>query len=315
MDRKSLLILVGAVVVLFMLSGLINQLFPPLPVPVTPPGAATNQTANAQPAPSVGTNLPAPTPVEATNPPPAAVSNPLPPEVTLAVSNQDLIFHFTSRGGGLKEIAVRNTNYPAVVHSARTGLDEQSFATLNSKVPVPILAELGEALGDDNFTLTQPAQNMVRAEKTLANGLRVVKEFAVGDSGTNYLFTAKIRLENSTPASLPIPRREVVVGTATAISPLDDPTTLGAIWYNGAKSADIGAGWFANRTLGCFPGTPRAEFQEGASNVVWAAMHSQYFVLAAIPSRPAPGIVIRNLKLPPPDTNGVAASQRITLTN
>jgi YidC/Oxa1 family membrane protein insertase len=215
----------------------------------------------------------------------------------------------------LKEIAVRNTNYPAVVHSARTGLDEQSFATLNSKVPVPILAELGEALGDDNFTLTQPAQNMVRAEKTLANGLRVVKEFAVGDSGTNYLFTAKIRLENSTPASLPIPRREVVVGTATAISPLDDPTTLGAIWYNGAKSADIGAGWFANRTLGCFPGTPRAEFQEGASNVVWAAMHSQYFVLAAIPSRPAPGIVIRNLKLPPPDTNGVAASQRLTLTN
>jgi YidC/Oxa1 family membrane protein insertase len=385
MDRKSLLILVVAVVVLFMLSGLINQLFPPRQVPgitwanpaavvsgtalsgaqldatadvpgsfsynppsgavlpvgtnllaatftpadpnkysearagvtllVLTPSAVANQPGTPAVAPGAGTNVPAPTPGAATNPPPAAVPNPLPPEVTLAVSNQDLIFHFTSRGGGLKEIAVRNPNYPAVVHSARREVDEQSFATLNSKVPVPILAVLGEALGDDNFTLTQPSNTIVRAEKTLGNGLRVVKEFDIGDRGTNYLFTAKIRLENSSSASLPIPRREVVVGTATAIGPLDDVTTLGAIWYNGAKSADIGAGWFANRTLGCIPGTPRAEFQEGASNVVWAAMHSQYFALAAMPAQPAPGIVIRNLSLPPPDTDGVAAGQRLTLTN
>jgi YidC/Oxa1 family membrane protein insertase len=316
MDRKSLLILVIAICVLFLLSGLINHLYPPIQVPVPPPAVAANQTANPQPAQAAEASAPAPIPGAPANPPPAAQPAPSLPEVTLAVSNRDLIFHFTSRGGGLKEIALRNTNYPAVVHSALPAQDERNFATLNSKAPVPILAVLGEnAQGGDDFTLSQPSNTLVRAEKTLANGLRVVKDFEVGDCGTNYLFTAKIRLENTSSNSLQIPRREVVAGTATAIGPLDDPTTLGAIWYNGDKSADIGAGWFANRTLGCFPGTPRAEFEDGASNVVWAAMHSQYFALAAVPSQPAAGILIRNLKLPPPDTNGVAPGQRLTLTN
>jgi YidC/Oxa1 family membrane protein insertase len=316
MDRKSLLILAVAIVVLFVLWGLTDRLFPPIPLPAAPPAPASNQTANPQPAEGAGTNPLAPTPGAPANPPPAALSNPSLPEVTLAVSNQDLIFHFTSKGGGLKEIALRNTNYPAVVHSTLQATDERNFATLNSKAPAPILAMLGEdAQGGDDYTLTQPSNAVVRAEKTLAGGLRVVKEFDTGFCGTNYLFTARIWLENTSSNPLPIPRREVVAGTATAIGPLDDLTTLGAIWYNGEKSADIGAGWFANRTLGCFPGTPRTEFEEGASNVVWAAMHSQYFALAAIPSRPAPGLVIRNIKLPPPDTNGVAAGQRLMPTN
>jgi YidC/Oxa1 family membrane protein insertase len=306
MDRKSLFILVAAVVVLLMLSGLVNRLFPPIPVPVMPQAAITNQAANPPTAANAATNAPPAAPGAATTPPPIA-SVPTVPETTLVVSNQDLIFHFTSRGGGLRDIMLRSASYPAVVHSARRPGDMPSFATLDSKVPVPILATLEEdPQGEDNYTLSQPAKGVVRAEKTLANGLRVVKEFAVGDSGTNFLFTAKMRLENETTASLLIPKREVVAGTATVIGPLDDLTALGAMWYDGAKRIDIGSGWFANRTLGCFPGTPRAEYQEGASNVVWAAMHSQYFALVAIPARPAPGIVIRNLKLPPADTNELA---------
>jgi YidC/Oxa1 family membrane protein insertase len=305
MDRKSLFILVAAVLVLLMLSGLVNRLFPPIPVPMTPQAAITNQAANPPMAAIPGTNAPPATPGAATTPPPAA-SVPSVPETSLVVSNKDLIFHFTSRGGGLKDILLRSTNYPAVVQSARQG-DVASLALLDCKVPVPILATLEEdPQGDDNYTLSQPAKDVVRAEKTLPNGLRVVKDFAVGDCGTNFLFTAKLRLENGTSGSLPVPRREVVAGTATVIGPLDDLTALGAMWYDGSKRIEIGPSWFANRTLGCFPGTPRTEYQEGASNVVWAAMHSQYFALVAIPSRPAPGIVIREVKLPPADTNEMA---------
>jgi YidC/Oxa1 family membrane protein insertase len=382
MDRKSILILVVSVAVLFVLNGLINVLFPPrlvavitwddpaainfgtalseaqlcakanvpgsfsyfptngevlpagtnlLTVLFTPAdlgkyagtnkhvalvvkAAAPNETANGQPGPGAETNLQAANPGAPANPP-SAVPTPAPaPEVTLAVSNRDLVFHFTSRGGGLKEVGLRN--YHAVVHSSLPAQDERNFAALNSKAPVPILATLGDsAAGGDDFTLTQPSNGIVRAERTLANGLRVVKEFNIGDGGTNYLFTAKMRLENTTAANLAVLPREVVVGTATAIGPLDDMTTLGVIWYNGTKSADIGASWFANRTLGCFPGTPRTEFEDGAGNVVWAAVHSQYFALAVASSQAAPGIVIRNIKLPPPETNGVAAGQRLTLTN
>ncbi len=320
MDRKSLVILAAAVLVLLMLSGLVNRLFPPIPLPVTPPVATTNQTTNPPAIPPSaqipGTNVASPTPSPATTPPPAAVSNPSVPETTLVVSNQDLIFHFTSRGGGLKEITLRDTNYPAVVHTARRKSEKPSLATLDAKVLEPILAVHWEGQpGDEDYTLTQPSNGVVRAERTEANGLRVVKDFAVGGSGTNFLFTAKLRLENDTPGSLQMPRREVVAGTATVIGPLDDVNTLGTMWYNGDKWADIGPGWFANRTLGCFPGTPRTEYQEGASNVVWAAMHGQYFALVAIPSRPAPGIVIRNVKLPPTETNDVAPGHRLVVTN
>ncbi len=58
---------------------------------------------------------------------------------------------------------------------------------------------------------------------------------------------------------------------------------MGTFWYNGVKSQNIKAAWFANRTLGCIPGTPRLIYDEGASNVVWAAVHNQFFALAAIP--------------------------------
>ena len=316
MDRKSLLILGVAILVLLMLSKGINLLYPPIPVPVA--SLTTNQTANPPTVQTSGTNVEAPVTGAPGNPLPAAPTNLPPPEVTLSVSNKDLVFHFTSYNGGLKEIALRDTNYPAVVHSTRKAGDERNFATLDAGVTVPILAVLdGIEQGDGSYTLTQPSSNIVRAEKTLPGCLRVIKDFVIGDGGTIYLFAAKIRLENTSSNALQIPRRHVVVGTTTAIGPLDDPTMLGVIWYNGSKQTDISASWFANYVGGCalLGSRPRTEYEEGASNVVWAAMHSQYFAFVAVPSQPAAGVVIHNLKLPPPDAGGVAASQRLTLTN
>ena len=317
MDRKTLLILGGAILLLFLLSPVVDHFFPPQPVPVSPVAAATNPPAAtngpAERNPSAETNLPAPTPAPAATPSPAATPEPPIPEQILTISNKDLVFHFTSRGGGLKSVALKD--YPAVVSRSRKAPDENNFATLNAKAPVPVLAVLGEdARGDDAFTLTQ-SNTTVRAERTLGNGLLLIKEFEVGYTGTNYLFTATVRFQNPSAVALKIPRREVVVGTVTPIGPLDDPTTLGAMWYNGAKAVDIGAAWFANRTLGCIPGTPRSEFEDGASNVVWAAAHSQYFTFVAIPWQPAPSIVSRNVSLPPPDTNGVVAPNAMLLTN
>ena len=135
MDRKSILILVVAIAVLFVLSGLVNRLYPPIPAPVRTPAAATNQTANPPPAQGVETNPAAAAPGAPATPPAGSPATPPPPEVTLAVSNADLIFHFTSRGGGLKEIALRNTNYPAVVHSLLPATSERNFATLNARRP------------------------------------------------------------------------------------------------------------------------------------------------------------------------------------
>jgi YidC/Oxa1 family membrane protein insertase len=305
MDRKSLIVLVAAVLLLLGLSPIVDHFYPPKPVPVSPPGL-TNPPPENVPAPATGSNAAGPTA--------AAWSAPLvlpsAPERTLTLTNEDLIFHFTSHGGGLKTISLRK--YPAIISRTGETTAETNMAALNSQAPAPVLALLGnDAQGDNYFNLTQNGR-VARAEKTLANGLRLVKEF---DIGSNYLFTARLRLTNTSAQPLKIPAREVVVGTATPIGPLDDPTTLGTFWYNGIKAQNIKQPWFANRTLGCIPGTPRAVYEEGTNNVVWAAVHNQFFTFAAVPSNPVPRVVIHPLFIPPPQMVGLTNATSALLTN
>jgi YidC/Oxa1 family membrane protein insertase len=128
---------------------------------------------------------------------------------------------------------------------------------------------------------------------------------------TNFLVHTTIRLENRSKEPLALPAQEWIVGTATPLSPDDDGMAVGTMWYNGAKKEDISAGWFANRTLGCFPGTPRAEFRGGAGNVVWVAAHNQFFTLAAIPREPAPQVVVRRVDLPKPTEEQIRDDSRV----
>jgi YidC/Oxa1 family membrane protein insertase len=46
------------------------------------------------------------------------------------------------------------------------------------------------------------------------------------------------------------------------------------------------------------PRTPPAEFRGGQSNVVWAAVHNQYFALAVMTREPAGEVVMRHVQLP-----------------
>jgi YidC/Oxa1 family membrane protein insertase len=320
MDRKSIIILAVAVGLYFLLSPVIDHFFPSKRVPISllatnnavagsSPYAASNSLANpSSPAYS-------PSASEGTG----ALTDHSAPEQILTVSNADLIWHFTSRGGGLKEVDL--THYPAVIR--RPGLpapESNMLAGLNHNAPLPVLAVMGLGLdGDGDFKLTRDGDT-IRAEKTLTNGLRVVKEFEVStnypfDTGSNYLFKARVRLENTSGQPVRVPERDVVIGTATAIGPLDDPTTMGAFWYNGVKSQKILDSWFANKTLGCFPGTPRWHYEEGASNVVWAAVHNQFFALAAIPANPAQEIIIDKIRVPLPDMSGPTNAMSAYLTN
>jgi YidC/Oxa1 family membrane protein insertase len=305
MDRKSLIVIVACLLLLWGLNSTVDYFFPPEPAPVSPPGL-TNPPPENVPAPATAST--------ATGPTAAAWSAPLVlpsgPEQTLTLTNEDLIFHFTSHGGGLKTVSLRK--YPAIISRTSDTSVETNMAALNIKAPAPVLALLGhDAQGDNYFNLTQNGQ-AVRAEKTLASGLRLVKEF---DVGSNSLFTARLRLENTSAQPLKIPAREVVVGTATPIGPLDDPTTLGAYWYNGLKAQDIKQSWFANRTLGCIPGTPRTVYEEGTNNVIWAAVHNQFFTFAAIPSNPAPRVIIHPISIAPPEMVGLTNATSAMLTN
>ena len=279
-------------------SVLVPKLYPPIPAKAPSPGT-TNGMAVAQSSTTYTSNTAnpaAPTTGLNTFIRPAFTTNTEAPSVVL--TNENARYTFTALGGGLSQIAL--IKYPEMVSHQHKGSPTNSFATLNVNAPLPVLAVVGSEgwQGDGIFALTHTT-NTLRAEKTLADGLRIVKEFQLG---TNYLIHASVRLENTANQPLTLSAQEWVIGTATPMDADDDGQAAGIMWSDGPKNQDTLAPYFDNKRFGCMPGTPRLEYRGGASNVVWAAPHNQFFAFVAMPDTPAQEIVARPIELPRPLT-------------
>ncbi|HEY5043752.1 MAG TPA: membrane protein insertase YidC [Verrucomicrobiae bacterium] len=234
------------------------------------------------------------------------------PEQTIVLTNgsphHDWVrYTFTSRGGGLKVVELMD--YPETV-SARWREQVHSgdkVASLNARADVPVLALLGDPklVGDGNFTLTRTGDGL-RAEKTLADGLMVTKEFHIS---SNYLVTATVTLKNGSSEPLALPAQELVVGTAEPMD-VDDgtaPQTESVMWFDGTNAVTQPLMWFQG-SGGCSRGAPRPEFRAGAGDVVWAAADNQFFAMLVMPKQPAAGMVARTITLPRFQDTGVATN-------
>jgi len=286
MDRKSLIVVALSVLLLVAYKPLVDRFYPPKPRQVLTNqvsqvrGGISNNPVLVNSAERVGTTSALPQASQA--------------PTLLSVTHDNLIYTFTSQGGGIQLIEL--TNHQALILCGVKTPPPSRFASLNTRAHAPILSFLGgEAIvGDGVFELSRTASG-VRAQKLLTNGLSLTKDFSFG---TNYLVTVKTRLENKSTEVIGLPPQEVVVGTATPINHLDIGQQVGLFWYNGAKAEHITAAWFENKTLGCFAGTPRAEFLAGANNVDWAAVHNQFFTIAAVPGEKAPQVLARQVEIP-----------------
>jgi YidC/Oxa1 family membrane protein insertase len=303
MDRKAILILVvsGALLVCWIM--LTNRLFPPQPIPASElaVAATTNtETATNRPVTVAPTLEPAPSGV-----PGASWVRPATAERLVTVETAETRYIFTSHGGGLKRVELKH--YPEAVSRAGRKLTNE-VAVLNDDAPVPAFVLLGgdTLLGQGDYEISK-TDTGVRAEQKLPSGLRVVKEFV---PGADYLLHISLRLENTTNQSLSLPAHEWVTGTATPISVQDQSRMMGMMWFNGAKAETANEAWFANRSLGCLPGSPRKFFRAGSNNVAWASVQNQFFALATIPAtnQPVLQVTARRVDLPPPSEAELAVS-------
>lgn len=308
MDRKSIIVLAVCFVLLLLWFPLMRKMYPPKPLPPD----ATNrlaQVTRTNGGPDLNTNTPPSQPATE----PSATSTPASspvltgPESLLMVTNGAVRYTFTSRGGGLKQIDL--LEYPERATPGHGTLETNGVTSLNEGSPHPVLELTGDPAvrGDGAYTLRQ-TDTGVEARTELPSGLVVVKEF---EFASNYIFTASVRFENPGSAAVSLPEHELIVGTSTPLNPHDNGMAQGVLWFNGEKSADITSRWFANRTLGCFPGTPREEFLRREGNVVWAAAHNQFFALAAMPETNGLGLIIRKLDLPRPSPAELATDRRL----
>jgi YidC/Oxa1 family membrane protein insertase len=306
MDRKSIIILVVCFVLLMIWKPLTDHFYPPPPAPTNSVSSATNQLPETPSQPPGMPNQPASFP--GTNAAPFIVELNTPEQLQV-VTNDNARYTFTSRGGGLKEVEL--VHYPETVSSVRRRRSETNeLATLNTSAAPPVLTILGtgdETLqGDGVFTLTR-TNGGVRAEKTLTNGLTLVKDFQIG---ADYLVSATVRLENRSRQPLALPSQQWIVGTATPMGPQDSGQAVNVTWYDGSRLNPVNDGWFHPRMFLFFAGTPRAEYRGGQNNVLWASAQNQFFILATMMTNPAPALTVRELLLPPPSLEELSANPR-----
>ncbi len=300
MDRKSIIVLVVCFILLMAWPMLVNKVFPPKPLPPGATNALPTSVSASNPAIITSTSAPPVLEAGAPLPPPQpAAVNTNAPEETLEVENRDARYTFTSRGGGLKFVELLKFQEKIPTYADRTV--STNPVKLNAHAVSPTLAMLGSETiqGDGVFSLTKTATG-VRAQKTLTNGLTVIKDF---DIGTNYLLTASVRFTNESANTLTLPAQEWVVGDAEPINQRDDGSAVGLMWHNGSKAEDvIGASYFSERGFMCTPRVPPADYRGGASNVFWAAAHNQFFALVLMPStkEPAAQVIVRRQELPLP---------------
>jgi len=278
MDRKAIVVLAVSFLLLMLWFPLVNRLFPP---PPRPPAAELPFDTNATTSLAAGsdTNRVIPEWSAATTPPatpPDAAPREVTgvtartgawrgPELTLTLETDQARYVFTSHGGGLKHVELKQ--YPKKVgRQARRQDNADLLATLNAGVPEPVFGILGSDLlpMDAEYRLTRWGEG-VRAEALLESGLYVLKEFL---PDTNYLLRAAVRIENQSTEPVFLPAQEWVMGTATPMGSHDDGRLIRMQWFDGNKDQKVAGPWFDNRTLGCFPGTPRTLYQAGNSNVV-----------------------------------------------
>jgi YidC/Oxa1 family membrane protein insertase len=280
MDRTSLIVVIICVIVLITWTKLVNKIYPPKPLP---PGVT-----NVQTAPLTSTNAAAVGPASGTAFAQVPLANTNIPEETEILATPEARYTFTSHGGGIKLIELQ------VKIESRDSIE---IVPLNRGTPAPTLAVLGgePVQGDGIFKLTKTDHGL-RAEKTLTNGLVLVREF---EPTNNYLLSATVRMENRSGTNVALPLQEWIVGTATPLDARDNGQNVGVIWYNGSKTEDVGgSSYFSKSGFMCLPRTPPLEWRGGSNNVAWVATHNQYFALALLPQQPGESLLIRRIDLP-----------------
>jgi len=168
---------------------------------------------------------------------------------------------------------------------------------LNHGVELPVFAL--EGVDDSEFSINTD-RNLVTMVSTNQAGIRITKEFS---AGTNYLLHSTVTLANSTKEPVILDQRKLMLGTTMPLQTGGSYPVWGAQWHNGDDIEDIDESWFANRTLGCIPGTPRNYFMSAEQPVKWVGVHNRFFTLTTIPMEGATGGRVYSTKTTPRPPN------------
>jgi YidC/Oxa1 family membrane protein insertase len=302
MDRKSITLLALTALLFLTWPMLVNKIYPPIPVkPTNSVAMGTNKTLTGAVITSAGTNLIA----AGTNSAAFATNAPAGKEENVVVENDLATYHFSSFGGGLKLVEFKK--YKSIVGCKADKATTNPPASVNKKATWPMftIQDNEGLIGDNVFRLSSTGQT-VRAEKTLTNGITLVKEFQIL---SNYQLKVTTRWENRGQTPARIPGRLLVIGTATPTGAYDELRTLGLDWYDGKKAQRTDRTFFESSGW-IFKNPAKDLYSGGNSNIQWAATHNRFFTTVVTPETTPQQIQGRKVDLPPPTAEEVAGDAR-----
>ena len=297
MDRNAILILVVAALLMVFWGDLVDKIVPPsprrnIPLDANGTGAGNNATVNTNRTPVIGPidgnrtqpegNGTAPE-ANATAPAPLPVLKPQKPEIIQSTDAGTAKFIFTSRGGGIAEVQLRD--HPIDTSKSKSVTNR---VALNRGAPLPVFALWGtnqflHLTGREDYTL-EPigATKGWRATLEAGNGLKIIKEFT--PTGGFLMPNVVLKIQNHSTNQVMVPSLHVALGSSTpaGMGKLSDAMYHGVFWFDGNEDTHYEQGDFANRTLGCFPGTEQERFTAGNKNVRWSAVHNQFYTIIAM---------------------------------
>ena len=300
MDRTAIIVVTICVILLFTWRPLMEEISPSPPAqpqPTNAPPAQVPGQANTPTSAPLGQAQTAQAPVSSDFQPPVKLDSP-----KLSILETDESSYIFTSAGGLKTVELKE---PHVVMTKNTDLlwgtnngDVNSTPIkLNHGVDLPVFAL--EGVDDSEFSINTDG-NRVTMVSTNQAGIRITKQFS---AGTNYLLHSTITLANSTKKPVRLDQRKLMLGTTMPLEKGGSYPVWGAQWHNGDDIQDIDEGWFANRTLGCIPGTPRPYFMSTGQPVKWVGVHNRFFALTTIPMEGATGGRVYSTKTTPRPLN------------
>lgn len=242
--------------------------------------AAKEAAAKAPVAP--GTN------VEATTPS-ATPSTPAAPEKVETVKAGVVEYAFTSHGGGISQVLLRNH-----LIDARTRAD----VVLNEFGSIPIGALSFEAGKDTNkpYDLTRDdANGKVSFERVDERQLAITKTFTLPKREfanptdrlrDEYRFNYDVTFTNRSQQPIQVPTYWVHTGSAAPLHETDSPMFIGLNYFRGNSNKLINLSWFQEGGFLFFKRGARSvypEKPETLDDVRWTAVANQYFTTLLLP--------------------------------
>ncbi|MBI5820108.1 MAG: membrane protein insertase YidC [Verrucomicrobia bacterium] len=297
MDKRGIVIVVICFAVVFGWQAVVSHYWPGPPPGterVTKGGTSTNTVARPARPPEMKA-APASAPVVVA--PPTAPLAPKPPEKTVTLENKLLRAELTTYGGGirdvlLKEWKISSTNQAPVMLNRFASEPVFALTGGSTKGTNGVASVLAWPGADSNavYTLTESARDRVVFTSDAVVGLRIVKEFALGN---DYTLTCRVRIENNGKQAVETPAFGVAVGTAGQLDELDDATYVNADYWGSGVSP-------TGRAQVTY--TPASSMLKEdvltTAGAQWAAVKNRYFALVLTPKDPAGGFHAQKVELP-----------------